>query len=74
MKRLAGILSRQVNAPVLDKTGLEGTYDITLRISLDPSDDSLFKAVEKLGLKLAPRRVPAGILVIDKVEKPLIPY
>jgi uncharacterized protein (TIGR03435 family) len=65
--------------PVLDKTGLTGTYDIKLeatpsfRINRDPdpADISVFDAVQQqLGLKLEAQKAMIDVLVIDHVEKP----
>jgi uncharacterized protein (TIGR03435 family) len=71
---LAGMLSRPAGRPVVDATGLKGNYDITLDYApegaADSSLPSLFTALqEQLGLKLVPRKVPAGMLVIDHVER-----
>ncbi len=63
--------------PVFDKTGLTGTYDLTLNWS--PSnlpegnlnDPSIFTAVqEELGLKLLPAKDSIEFLVIDHAERP----
>jgi uncharacterized protein (TIGR03435 family) len=35
----------------------------------DPGGVSVFKAVEQLGLKLEPRRVPLNTIVVDKIER-----
>ena len=64
-----------VNGPVVDETGLSGTYDIDLRWSNDaaPADDlpSLFTAIqEQLGLRLERRRVSADMFVVDRLERP----
>ena len=65
--------------PVIDKTGLTGTYDIKLeatpsfRINRDPdpADISVFDAVQQqLGLKLEAQKAMIDVLVIDHVEKP----
>lgn len=67
-----------VDRPVLDKTGLTGTYDIELeatpefRINKDPQpgDVSVFTAIqETLGLKLEPQKASVDVLVIDHIEK-----
>jgi uncharacterized protein (TIGR03435 family) len=79
MEQLANHLSHSVERPVLDKTGLRGSYDFTLSWTPDyggpPAPDSngvgLFTAIqEQLGLKLEPQKAPIQILVIDHAEKP----
>jgi uncharacterized protein (TIGR03435 family) len=62
-----------IDRPVVDKTGIEGIYDITLKSAArllleDPA--SIFGAVESAGFKLDARKGPAEILVIDHVERP----
>jgi uncharacterized protein (TIGR03435 family) len=68
-----------LDRPVLDLTGLSGTYDFTLEWtpdlaasdSTDRSGPSIFTAVqEQLGLKLEKQKAPVDIFVIDHVEKP----
>lgn len=68
-ERLAVILSRLTLEPVVDMTGLKGTYDVTLSVDQDGSLDSVFVSVEKLGLKLENRRVPTDTLVVDKISR-----
>ncbi len=79
MELLADDLGIFADRPVVDRTGLTGTYDIKLeatpefRISRDqhPDDISIFEAVQtQLGLKLEPRTEPMEILVVNSVEKP----
>jgi uncharacterized protein (TIGR03435 family) len=76
MSALERFLSGRLRRPVLDKTGLIGTYDFTLQWSRDdgqqdPNGPSLFTAVqEQLGLKLESEKAPANIIVIDHVERP----
>ena len=63
---------------VIDKTGLKGNYDVTLRYMPQPTPNpppdeppSLFTALEEqLGLKLQADRAPLRVLVIDHIEKP----
>lgn len=67
---------------VIDKTGLSGSYDLTLEYARQalpsadgPQDDrpSLFAALqEQLGLKLEPSRSPVQFAVIDYVERPIV--
>jgi uncharacterized protein (TIGR03435 family) len=71
---LASMLARPAGRPVVDKTGIEGNFDITLKYAPEnPADSSLpsmFTALqEQLGLKLEPHKIPQRILVIDRVEK-----
>jgi uncharacterized protein (TIGR03435 family) len=78
LSALASVLSSQgLNHAVVDKTGLTGTYDITLRwspddiASPDASLPSLFTALqEQLGLKLQYNKNPIDVIVIDHIEKP----
>jgi uncharacterized protein (TIGR03435 family) len=70
-------LASQVGRPVVDKTAIEGSYDITLKWTPedrpDPSEPaiSIFTALEEqLGLKLESTKGPVQILVIDHLEKP----
>ncbi len=67
-----------INRPVIDRTGLTGTYKLRIeatpeyRINANPQpgDLSIFTAVqEQLGLKLVSQKVPVDILVIDHVDK-----
>jgi uncharacterized protein (TIGR03435 family) len=74
MERFADFLSRQLSRPVLDKTGLEGTFEIALDWAGDAdagaSGPSLFTAVqEQLGLKLSAQKGLVEILVIDSVDR-----
>jgi uncharacterized protein (TIGR03435 family) len=71
----AGSLSRNVDRPVIDMTGLTGTYDMRLAFkpSNAPPEDSgpsIFTALtEQLGLRLEARKGPVEVIVIDSIEK-----
>lgn len=74
MPFLATMLQQPAGRPVVDKTGLDGSYDIKVDFSSDTSTDtslpSIFTALrETLGLKLEPQSVPAEFLVIDNVDR-----
>lgn len=84
MANLTVTLSRQLNRPVLDQTGLSGRYDFELQWTPDVGPcstavdstalltaPSIFTAIEeKLGLKLDATRGPVETIVIDQAEKP----
>jgi uncharacterized protein (TIGR03435 family) len=75
MAQLADTLTFTVQRPVLDRTGLSGTYTIPLEMSQeelgksDGSAPSIFTIVEGLGLKLESRKAPLEILVVDSGNK-----
>jgi uncharacterized protein (TIGR03435 family) len=64
-----------LDRPVVDLTGLKGTFRVRLewvpqRLVDTNGGVTLFAAFEKqLGLKLEARKVPASVLVIDHVER-----
>lgn len=73
MSALAAYLSDFTGRPVVDRTGLTGTYGIVLEFSRRDGDErpNIFTAVqEQLGLKLVAGKAPIEILVIDHIEKP----
>ena len=77
MADLAQALSDLVHRQVVDKTGLTGTADITLKWTADEAADqggtvvSIFTAVqEQLGLRLQPAKGPVDTLVVDHAEMP----
>jgi uncharacterized protein (TIGR03435 family) len=66
-----GPLGRQpddLDRPVLDKTGLQGTYLFLLRVPL--GQDYKTAVEEQLGLKFEPQKAPVDTLDIDQIEKP----
>jgi uncharacterized protein (TIGR03435 family) len=77
MRAISGALSSMVEAPVVDKTGLNGTYNYTLQFGRewsagDPEGwPSIFTAVqEQLGLKLEAVHESVPNLVVDHITKP----
>jgi uncharacterized protein (TIGR03435 family) len=80
LSRLTFLLSRRMDRPVLDLTGMSGNFDYTVDISglgrgmgssgYDGEGRSVFQAIqEDMGLKLEPRKWPVDVLVIDSVSK-----
>jgi uncharacterized protein (TIGR03435 family) len=80
MERFAGMLSTQVGRPVIDDTGLKGTYDFTLHWKKTPhenasgdtsdSEPTIFSALQdQLGLKLDSAKSPVDVLVVERAEK-----
>jgi uncharacterized protein (TIGR03435 family) len=84
MGDLVQVLSEMSDRTILDRTGLNGKYDLELKWSpnqgfLNPDDTgsalpdgpSLFTALrEQLGLRLDPSKGPVETVVIDRVETP----
>lgn len=85
MDQLALELTRDLRQPVSDATGLKGKYDFVMYWALELSErpsapggeipvasaplPTLSEALQKLGLKLERKKVPADLLVVDHVEK-----
>ena len=76
---LTNQLGYALDRTIIDKTGLTGKYDLSLKWRPDNQPDSgssdelpdLFTAVqEQLGLKLEPSKGPVETLVVDHVEMP----
>ena len=69
----AGALVSPVGRPVVNKTGIQGNYDIKLDYAEGVTDSplpSIFTAIqEQLGLKLESQKVPVQMLVIDHIDK-----
>jgi uncharacterized protein (TIGR03435 family) len=69
----ANQLSRPLHRPVIDQTGLTGSYDFHLA-PFDPTNQdyqlSVFESTKRLGLDLKPGKGPIETIVIDSVTKP----
>jgi uncharacterized protein (TIGR03435 family) len=80
MTRFSGMLSTLMDRPVLDSTGLTGSYDFTLKFLgsqegktaiVEWLSSSIFADIEKqLGLRLEPDKGPVEYLMVDHAEKP----
>ena len=72
--------SRDIDRPIVNRTGLDGTFDLDLQFAerqtsapgaLAADRPSIFTAVqEQLGLKLESQRAPMDVVVSDAVERP----
>jgi uncharacterized protein (TIGR03435 family) len=74
MPFLATMLQRAMKQPVADQTGIQGSFDITLRFAPELDQDatlpSLFTALrEALGLELKAQQVRMQVLVIDHIDR-----
>ncbi len=77
MRHFAEVLSRHMDLPVVNRTGLDGAFNLklewapqTTRQSTD-AGPSIYTAIqEQLGLRLRAEKTPINVLVIDHVEKP----
>lgn len=75
---LAEQLAETLDRVVVDKTGIQGRYSLTLKWTPDDaaptpdsSESSIFTAMEEqLGLKIVSQKGPVQVLVIDHVEMP----
>jgi uncharacterized protein (TIGR03435 family) len=77
LKAIAGMLTSQVETPVVDHTGLPGYYDFTLQFgrpwSVNNPDSwpDIFTAIqEQLGLKLESTKASLPNLIIDHMDLP----
>jgi uncharacterized protein (TIGR03435 family) len=86
MAQLVGVLEAPAGRPVIDRTGLTGSFDLDLRWAFEfppgalingqpapaaTDGPSIFTAVrEQLGLKLEASRADVPVLVIDSVSRP----
>ena len=68
---LASRLVRFAGAPVVDETGLTGKYSVTIETwkNADTPGGTVFDAVERLGLKLEPRKLTTETVIVDQVSK-----
>jgi uncharacterized protein (TIGR03435 family) len=83
MADLARALDEVVGSPVVDRTGLTGTWDYDLRWTrpagppAEPNQQTIESSAEvftglreQLGLKLEAARAPYDVLVVDAVSRP----
>jgi uncharacterized protein (TIGR03435 family) len=66
---------RAIDLPVVDRTGITGTFDIVLKsapsVNREGDSAALFAIIQdQLGLKLVPAKAPIEVIVIDHAERP----
>jgi uncharacterized protein (TIGR03435 family) len=78
---LQEIASRDIDVPVVDQTGLAGSFDLKLdwvpavrlvagQLPVESAGPTLFEAMEvQLGLRLESKKLPLPVVVIDRVER-----
>jgi uncharacterized protein (TIGR03435 family) len=82
------LLEMTLNKTVVDKTGIEGRYDMRIMWTLEKGrsvssssvqpaaydpEPTIFDAIQdQLGLKLVPAKIPTTVLVVDDVQMPEI--
>jgi uncharacterized protein (TIGR03435 family) len=71
MDHFAEILSRLMDFPAVNQTGIDGVFDLKIEWTDADTGPSIFTALqEQLGLRLTSRKTPVDVVVIDHVEKP----
>jgi uncharacterized protein (TIGR03435 family) len=74
MSQLASVVANFVPRPVVDRTGLPGTYSFSMRFAHTTEDfdnpDVATALQEQLGLKLESSSTNLEMVVIDHIEKP----
>lgn len=87
MEWIAGQISVELNQQIFDETGLQGVFDFELTYTpevlrnhssdrfrrIDPTGPSIFDAVgQQLGLRLEERTGTALVVVVDRIEPPIL--
>lgn len=71
--QIADWLSDRFRQPVIDKTGIQGLFSFTLKVTDDQAMEKLefiHEIQEQLGLKIESQRAPFERLIIDRIEPP----
>jgi uncharacterized protein (TIGR03435 family) len=72
--QLVKYLNPAAGFPVVDQTGITGSYDIGFSYAPNPEADSTLPSLDvalkqATGLLLKPQKVPVETLVIDSIDK-----
>jgi uncharacterized protein (TIGR03435 family) len=72
---MATMFSRYLHMPVINQTGITGSWDFHLN-SVDPDNHdvatAVYSAIDRLGLKIKRSRGPIQTLVIDHIDHPTL--
>ena len=74
MPQLVTYITSAAGFPVVDQTGITGSYDIDFRYNPKPDSDSTLPSLDvalkqATGLLLKPQKVPVETVVIDSVDR-----
>jgi uncharacterized protein (TIGR03435 family) len=70
MDTLPRLDPKDIDRPLVDQTGLKDNYDFLLEwANANDPGPKMLDALESLGLKLEPRKMPLPTIVIDHIEK-----
>jgi uncharacterized protein (TIGR03435 family) len=70
MELLALRLSPYLGRPVLDQTGIKGSFDFKFECPQDELVSSILFSIQQFGLKLEATKGPIETIVVDHAEKP----
>jgi uncharacterized protein (TIGR03435 family) len=71
MAAVANSLESQFGIPIIDQTGLTGSYDVDLQWNRqnDPQHENFKQALRnQLGMEVAPGTAPVEMLVVEKAK------
>jgi uncharacterized protein (TIGR03435 family) len=80
MPGVVGALSRALRHPVIDQTGIKGTFNVSMKWSDDPSQADSVDALpplpialrQALGLDVKMGRGAVDVFVIQHIERPTV--
>jgi len=71
---LTNFLAMLMGKPVINETGLSGTYDFSLEVPYDPQGDPVAGTItaleDQLGLMLKSKRIVVDTINVEQIERP----
>lgn len=70
---LADFLANIFHQPVIDRTGMKGTYDMEVKVGFDAGHypiSALRDTLKRLGLALVSGKAAVPVMVVDRVKRP----